>query len=108
MPYKAVCEELWSIRRDAPGRLLYLETRRERRFVLPAGADFSCESSGMRRVHDKNNNSHPRSEVRKRMESRAHVPAGNSLSVGNPSHSLSAPKQSVTVNYADAVSREPG
>jgi hypothetical protein len=87
--------------------MLYRESQRGRRFVPPAGADFNRASGGMRRMHDKNNNSHPRSEVRKHMGSRAHVPAGNSLTDGHPRHSLTTLEQSRTANYAAAASREP-
>jgi hypothetical protein len=87
--------------------MLYRESQRGRRFVPPAGADFNRASGGMRRMHDKNNNSHPRSEVRKHMGSRAHVPAGNSLSVGHTPHSLTALERSCAAKCGGAASREP-
>ena len=79
MADKAVCEELWSIIGDAPGRLLYRETRGE-------AAVWRLESSlprgrETRPLRDKNKNTHPRA-ARKHMGLRTHVPsAGISLSV---------------------------
>ena len=80
MADKAVCEELWSIIGDAPGRLLYRETRGEAavwrlEWGLPRGRET-------RPLRDKNKNRQPRHAARKHMGLRTHVPsAGISLFV---------------------------
>lgn len=80
MADKAVCEELWSIIGDAPGGLLYRETRGEAAvWRLERGLPRGRET---RRLHDNNKNRHPRRAARKHMGLRTHVPsAGISLSV---------------------------
>lgn len=80
MADKAVCEELWSIVGDAPGRLLYRETRGEAAvWRLEPGLPRGRETRPLR---DKNKNRHPRRTARKYMGLRTHVPsAGISLSV---------------------------
>jgi hypothetical protein len=83
MRYKAVCEELWSIASDAPSRILYREAHGRTRFVPLVGRQPGLLGNEMRRVHDKNNNSEPRSHARTHMGSLSHVPAGISLSVGH-------------------------
>lgn len=79
MPDKAVCEELWSIIGDAPGRFLYRETRGEAAvWRLESGLPRGRET---RRMHDNNNNRHPRRPAREHMGPRTHVSASVSLSV---------------------------
>lgn len=55
MRYKAVCEELWSIGRDAPDRFLYGETPREAAVLrLQRGADRGRVDCETRRMRDNN------------------------------------------------------
>jgi hypothetical protein len=83
MPYKAVCEELWSIRSDAPSRMLYRETPMEAGGCASNRMSLGAACDEMRRVNDKNNNSRLRSDAQTHMGSLTHVPAGISLSVGH-------------------------
>jgi len=79
MRYKAVCEELWSITSGGLSACCIFE----RKDKQPLGdsnlpLDEGREPRGMR---DNNKNRRPRSEARKHMGLRTHVPAGISLTV---------------------------
>ena len=81
MRYKAVCEELWSIARDAPSSFLYRRSPRRSSFLrLPPSADRGRVGTNSARMRDNNKNRRPRSDARKHMGHRSHVPAGISLS----------------------------
>jgi len=78
MRYKAVCEELWSIRSDDSGAccIVHDEEKQPVGDSKP-GRKHGCPTRGMRA---NNKNKHPRSEARVHMGLRILVSAGTSLS----------------------------
>jgi hypothetical protein len=79
MRYKAVCEELWSIRGDFSGASCIVECEEKR----PTGDRVlgSVQGRETRGMRANNKNKHPRSEAREHMGLRKYVSAGISLSV---------------------------
>ena len=86
MRYKAVCEELWSIRSGDSGACCIVQREEKQPFGDSGLAPTrGRETRGMRA---NNKNRHPRSEAREHMGLRTHVPAGIPLTVARLHSSL--------------------